>query len=109
MTAVVYLDHTEAGGPVGGSKKMHGRRKGSRTVVSASMEGDIRISEEKSRMLRSDDGRCCMHVLKFRSDANCIAVFAMIQALETSWTWCKSKSGVRILLRPLYCVWLLTM
>lgn len=56
MTAAIYLDHSEGG--AAGAKKGHGggRRRGNRTVVSASMEGDIRISEEKSRMMRSDDG-----------------------------------------------------
>jgi WD40 repeat protein len=55
VTAALYVDHTESsGGAAGGSKKAAGgaRRRGNRTVVSASMEGDIRISEEKTRTTR---------------------------------------------------------
>jgi WD40 repeat protein len=39
------------GGPGAGAAKK-GRRKGNRTLVSASMEGDIRITEERSRAAR---------------------------------------------------------
>jgi WD40 repeat protein len=60
VTAALYVDHTEAGGghgyghgAAGAAKKLGGtRRRGNRTVVSASMEGDIRISEERTRTTR---------------------------------------------------------